>query len=1152
MRCRSTLPLALLLTFTLLFSAVPANLNAQAHPLVVYAEASYSGAWCYSDTPLTANIDSSCNDQISSIQLQPGWSVRLFRDPNQGGPSFCLSRSDATFGENTFEDGSPANDTISSFVLVNQPWCGSGPTPAYQLEVFNDPGYSGNWCYSWRAESANIFTTCDNQISALLLRAGWSIRVYRDGGQVGPSACITSSDANLADNTFEDGAPMNDAISSFSLYSQPTCPTTPYVPPTYALEVFTDPGYTGSFCYSDTPLTANIHSSCNERISAIKLRAVWSVRVYRDAYQQGPSACLSTSDPDLANNTFEDGSPMQDAISSFTLAASTECPAIGRPPTPQPQMALEVYTGSSYAGSYCYANAPTIADIHASCAGRINSIRLLSGWAVRVYKGTSQQGLSRCLTTSDATLADNTFEDGSLINGQIASFALYNTSSCAPTKPADPVGPPLPSTIRPREELREALMSGSVSLPRVIGFAEKAGNNGDVLLRDIGKDSAELMLSVLFGFIGVSDAYKDTVKEISARAAVRAALPGAISDSGKAISEISTRYGGKVLFDESLRLLLTTGNKEVLRREILQGGFKYYVREALEAGRNEVINLGTQQIAAIWSSSTELSELASLFAADARVLDQDLSTKRDRLNAGIPQMSDAEQQAYAEDLGRRAMAGWIMAETLYQRQYLVQMMTDSHESNETPPWQKFFLQFGAQTLATMTFDGPGALIVGSLNSSFDAYMANRKLSASTQAYGAAAAIIKGAPEIGRFLYLNTTTGYNQLANRIAPNTATGRIDGIRHISQGRNCGMFGWSWCETASYTELDVVNTGRSATTYLGVVRYGYDTKSLGLFLAYVPQVSESGIELAPGQRGTIRLYYKQNNLGGSPNNRGFLFTSVIGCNDTGCFSVGPSSQTLLWEPQHQVAGQAVALEVASAELVQQAPAIEEFEVENPIDVFVRGDLTQRSYIVTVSVANPTSISGTVRLTQPLLAGAELIASDLSRTGLTLSWSGSLPAGGVATLFYKFRLPEGTPVEDLPPATLTIENGLGEVVLRTASEPVALSVLPAVEVTSAAPTAVEGTPANMGVQLTNHTELTQAGMIKVELIHSDGSITWQEGEAFVLTPRQTNTIAVTLPPPQGTQALRIVLEQGGVSSTVWHDIYVSREIKVYLPAVQR
>lgn len=197
---------------------------AAGNPLEVYNDASYSGMWCYSVSAGPNNIASSCNDQVSSVALLSGWSVRLYRDANQSGPSRCFSASDANLTDNTYEDGSPMNDTASSFILYQQAVCPP-------LEVHNDANYTGSWCYSVGAGPANVASTCNDQVSSILLTPGWSVRVYRDANQSGPSRCFTASDPNLTDNTYEDGSAINDTVSSLNLYTQGSCPVLPDTTP---------------------------------------------------------------------------------------------------------------------------------------------------------------------------------------------------------------------------------------------------------------------------------------------------------------------------------------------------------------------------------------------------------------------------------------------------------------------------------------------------------------------------------------------------------------------------------------------------------------------------------------------------------------------------------------------------------------------------------------------------------------------------------------------------------------------------------------------------------------------------------------------------------------------------------------------------------
>jgi len=204
----------------------------QTYPFEVYNDPNWSGTWCLATEPKSANIHPSCNDQTSSVYLRTGWSVRLYRDQNQGGPSICFNRSDENLNNNTFQDNSPMDNAISSFTLYDQSWCAESPSPAYPLEVYNDANYGGHWCYSTEAKSANIHSSCNDQITSILLRSGWSIRVYRDQNQSGPSRCLNGSDSNLSNNTFEGGSPMNNAISSFTLYDHTDCEGTPTPTPT--------------------------------------------------------------------------------------------------------------------------------------------------------------------------------------------------------------------------------------------------------------------------------------------------------------------------------------------------------------------------------------------------------------------------------------------------------------------------------------------------------------------------------------------------------------------------------------------------------------------------------------------------------------------------------------------------------------------------------------------------------------------------------------------------------------------------------------------------------------------------------------------------------------------------------------------------------
>lgn len=204
-----------------------------AHPFFVHDLPGYAGSTCYSSQPESSNVAPSCNNNISSIQLEVGWSARVYDGANLTGASVCINRSHGNLVDHTYDNGAALNNTISSFQLFNQPYCGTSGVPAFPLEVFTDFNYVGGYCYSAWGETANINGSCNNLISSILLRSGWFLRVYEGSNQTGATACLAGSDPNLSDNYY-DGTQtsLNDTISSFVLSTNNLCQGPPAnIPP---------------------------------------------------------------------------------------------------------------------------------------------------------------------------------------------------------------------------------------------------------------------------------------------------------------------------------------------------------------------------------------------------------------------------------------------------------------------------------------------------------------------------------------------------------------------------------------------------------------------------------------------------------------------------------------------------------------------------------------------------------------------------------------------------------------------------------------------------------------------------------------------------------------------------------------------------------
>ena len=197
----------------------------------------------------------------------------------------------------------------------------------YALEIYNDPNYSGTWCLDNTAQSGNIHSSCNDQTSSVALQSGWVVVFYKNANLQGAHRCVIKSDPNLSNNTFSDGSSLNNAISSYSLYHQSTCPTSS-PEPDYAFEVYNNTNYQGSMCFSNGEESNNIHSNCNNQISSMMLKSGWSVWVYDGSNQVGVKRCITANDANLSNNTFEDGSIMNNRISSYSLHHQSTCPSL--------------------------------------------------------------------------------------------------------------------------------------------------------------------------------------------------------------------------------------------------------------------------------------------------------------------------------------------------------------------------------------------------------------------------------------------------------------------------------------------------------------------------------------------------------------------------------------------------------------------------------------------------------------------------------------------------------------------------------------------------------------------------------------------------------------------------------------------------------
>ena len=195
----------------------------------------------------------------------------------------------------------------------------SGGVILYWNNLYNcdngegDPGYRqetspGAW---------NIDAAFNEKASSLKVPSGWSVVLFKDPNRGGSSECRSSDDDDFAGNTFLDGSPLNDNVSCFEVFGNSNCSP-------YPVTFYADHHYTGGWCGVDSE-GCFYCSALGKAASSVRVWAGWSVRVYKEPSCGGTSKCFTSSDSDFANNTFEDGSQLNDQISSFRVFHNTSC-----------------------------------------------------------------------------------------------------------------------------------------------------------------------------------------------------------------------------------------------------------------------------------------------------------------------------------------------------------------------------------------------------------------------------------------------------------------------------------------------------------------------------------------------------------------------------------------------------------------------------------------------------------------------------------------------------------------------------------------------------------------------------------------------------------------------------------------------------------
>jgi len=172
----------------------------------------------------------------------------------------------------------------------------------------------------------NITGEMDDNASSLRVPAGWSVRLYDGADGTGASVCRDADDPDFVSDWFDGGTvPLNDHVSSFEVFDNPTCSDVI----DYVVGLWDEPNYGGTSVLLTAAGWQNlIDLGFNDVASSIRIDAGWSARVYQDANSHSPSWCFTGSDPDFQDNRFENRGPLDNILSAVEIFAQPTCPSL--------------------------------------------------------------------------------------------------------------------------------------------------------------------------------------------------------------------------------------------------------------------------------------------------------------------------------------------------------------------------------------------------------------------------------------------------------------------------------------------------------------------------------------------------------------------------------------------------------------------------------------------------------------------------------------------------------------------------------------------------------------------------------------------------------------------------------------------------------
>ena len=699
------------------------------------------------------------------------------------------------------------------------------------------------------------------------------------------------------------------------------------------------------------------------------------------------------------------------------------------------------------------------------------------------------------------------------------------------------------------EAIQNLATNTNTRLDQVLAEAYDIARDGDYFALQKTEHEIDLMADAIIDSAGILAEGFDAVKKV--KNLTKMEFPGVIGRGWGHILDLKASHqAARDAFRDALQQEVTGANARRAAKEFFNGAHIYYAADMLDTAAEDLLGDGMVKYEWKVGLQSDLALQTQLYPAQQRLVNiykQDVTNTRDETIANMSWLTPEEQQAYVEDLTQRDKANIAMAFTLERRALPLHLARDDRESGQGSWIANFLAKYLIKGLAFLYADGPGVLAVDVGCAYWNLYQNSRRLNEDIKVMNLAVEGMGGSLSAEKRIYLNAVHGMDNIVQGIEPQIARGSVSSIANKSEGEH-KLFGrWWWCERSSYSDVNVSNSTSYETVYQVIADYG---KTGFLGTSYQPLVGEGASVIPGGGPDTVRVYYKQDDEGASPDEDSAIEMDLLGSTDTGTYHV--THDGTAWTPTRVTAS-------GTLQITTQAQA-EAPTIPYPIRTRMAVDEDALTYTPYIWVDNPFTQTVAITLAQPLPADVQVIdANGSSIVDNSLRWQRTISPQVTVEITHRVRYlgDAGQAVHYPEPQLEMTDLGATAYVTFTGETETFISQPPLSAVGTPPAQIGRGESVTIPITVTNRlADEAASGTVRLSLIDFETETEVYSDTQDVSVPaggsQVVNLVVDTADVSEGDYLLMAVVESNGGQEEVFAEYLRVKLYRLYLPLILR